>query len=69
MNDSANAVETGLPAHVQLIQMCAGAWVASGLYAAAKLGLADQLANGPRSALDLASWRAFRPSRRQKCRR
>jgi len=54
MSDSATAVETGLPAHVQLIQMCAGAWVASGLYAAAKLGLADHLANGPRSALDLA---------------
>jgi hypothetical protein len=54
MSDSGSAVETGLPAHVQLIQMCAGAWVAAGLYAAAKLGLADHLADGPRSALDLA---------------
>lgn len=54
MSDSANAVETGLPAHVQLIQMFAAAWVASGLYAAAKLGLADHLADRPRSALELA---------------
>jgi hypothetical protein len=42
------------PPHVQLIMMCAGGWVASAVYAAAKLGLADHLADGPRSAADLA---------------
>ena len=42
-----------LPPHVRLIQM--GTQVISRtLYAAAKLGLADQLASGPRSALELA---------------
>ena len=43
-----------LPAHVQLIQMCAGGWVAAALYAAAKLGIADHLADGARSAAELA---------------
>ncbi len=48
--DSAKA----LPPHVQLIQMAAGSWVAAIVYAAAKLGLADHLAAGPRSAAELA---------------
>jgi len=55
MSDSGRGAEAGLPAHVQLIQMCAGAWVAAALYGAAKLGLADHLADGPRGALDLAT--------------
>lgn len=55
MSESGGGVQAGLPAHVQLIQMCAGAWVAAAAYAAAKLALADHLAGGPRSALDLAS--------------
>jgi hypothetical protein len=55
MSEVATAVDTGVPAHAQLIQMCAGAWVAAGLYGAAKLGLADHLADGPRSAIDLAT--------------
>ncbi len=49
------ATAPALPAHVQLIQMTAGAWVASALYGAAKLGIADLLADGPRTAADLAS--------------
>ena len=44
-----------LPAHVQLIQMCAGAWVSAAVCAAARLGIADHLAGGARSAADLAS--------------
>jgi hypothetical protein len=54
MIDSERAAAPALPAHVQLIQMCAGAWVSSAVYAAAKLGLADHLADGPRSASELA---------------
>lgn len=42
------------PAHVQLIQMCAGAWVAAAVYAAAKLAIADHLADGAKSAAELA---------------
>lgn len=42
------------PAHVQLIQMATASWVSRVVYAAAKLGLADHLAAGPRSAEDLA---------------
>ena len=48
------ATAPALPAHVQLIQMAAGSWVAAALYGAAKLGLADLLADGPRTAADLA---------------
>ena len=42
------------PPHAQLIQMGFGYWVSRAVYAAAKLGLADKLAGGPRSATELA---------------
>lgn len=51
---NADPAAAPLPPHVQLIQMCAGGWVAAALYGAAKLGLADHLADGPRSAAELA---------------
>jgi hypothetical protein len=47
------ASETVLP-HAQLIQMATGKWVAAIVYAAAKLGIADHLADGPRSAMELS---------------
>jgi len=43
-----------LPPHVQLIQMGRAHVVSRTVYAAAKLGLADQLASGPKSAVELA---------------
>jgi hypothetical protein len=43
-----------LPSHVQLIHMGTGYWVSRIVYAAAKLGLADHLAGGPKSAAELA---------------
>lgn len=49
------AADSFVPAHVQLIQMCAGGWVAAAVYGAAKLGLADHLADGPRTADELAA--------------
>lgn len=42
------------PPHAQLIQMASAYWVSKLIYAAAKLGLADLLAGGARSAADLA---------------
>ena len=42
------------PPHIQIIQMGTGYWVSRLVGAAASLGLADHLANGPRSAADLA---------------
>ena len=42
------------PPHIQLIQMGTGYWVSRLVGAAASLGLADHLANGPKSAADLA---------------
>ena len=57
------AVPSKLPPHVQLIQMATGAWVARTVYAAAMLGLADQLTDGPKSAAELARpVRAHAPS-------
>ena len=51
------------PPHVQLIQMAISAWVARTLHAAAKMGLADQLTSGPKSAAELAGpLRAHAPS-------
>ncbi len=43
-----------VPPHIQIIQMGTGYWVSRLVGAAASLGLADHLANGPRSATDLA---------------
>ena len=43
-----------VPPHVQIIQMGTAFWVSRLVYTAAKLDLADQLADGPRTAADLA---------------
>jgi len=43
-----------LPPHVQLIQMGTAYWASRIVYAAAKLGLADQLGTGAKSAEELA---------------
>jgi hypothetical protein len=43
-----------LPPHAQLIQMATAGWVSRVTYAAARLGLADHLAEEPKSAEELA---------------
>jgi hypothetical protein len=43
-----------LPPHAQLIQMATAGWVSRVTYAAARLGLADHLAEGPKTAVELA---------------
>ncbi len=43
------------PPHVQLIQMVSASWVSRALYAAARLGIADALADGAQSAAELAT--------------
>ena len=44
----------GLPPHVKLIEMGLASWVSQILYAAAKLGIADALADVPRTAFEIA---------------
>jgi O-methyltransferase domain/Dimerisation domain len=44
----------GLPPHVKLIEMGLASWVSRILYAAAKLGIADALADVPRTAFEIA---------------
>jgi hypothetical protein len=53
MSESAGSTATK-PPYAQLIEMAMAHWVSQIVYVAAKLGLADRLANGPRSAEDLA---------------
>jgi hypothetical protein len=48
------AASLSLPPHVQLIQMGAASWVSAVVYVAAKLAIADRLAEAPRSAAELA---------------
>lgn len=55
MSDERSAHPGSLPAHAQLIQMGAASWVSATVYAAAKLGLADHLSAGPRSAVEVAA--------------
>ena len=43
------------PPHAQLIQMATAYWGSRALYAAARLGLADRIADGSRSPADLAT--------------
>jgi hypothetical protein len=54
MTESIQGVPPSLPPHVQLIQMGTGGAVANVVHIAAKLGLADKLADGPKSAAELA---------------
>jgi Dimerisation domain len=53
MSDSNEALPTP-PPHAQLMQMAMGQLVSRVLYAAAKLGLADELATGSKNASELA---------------
>jgi hypothetical protein len=48
------AAAPALPPHAHLIQMGTASWVSAVVYGAAKLGIADHLAAGPRSAAELA---------------
>jgi hypothetical protein len=43
-----------VPAHVQLIQVATGCWISRIISTAARLGLADHLSSGPKSAADIA---------------
>lgn len=54
MTKSIQATAPALPPHVQLIQMGTGGAVANVVNIAAKIGLADQLADSPKSAAELA---------------
>ena len=45
----------------QLVQMIIGSWVSRAIYLAAKLQIADLLADGPRSAEDLADTAGVAP--------
>lgn len=54
MSDGQGATPPDLPPHAQLIQMGAALWVSAVVYAAAKLSLADHLADEPKNAVELA---------------
>jgi len=54
MAESIQAAPSSLPPHVELMRMGSGGAVAHVIHMAARLGLADRLADGPRSAAELA---------------
>ena len=54
MSDDQQSTSQAMPPHAELIQMGTASWVSGVVYAAAKLGLADELATGPKSAAELA---------------
>jgi len=51
---SASETPGALPPHAQLIQMGTASWISALVYAAAKVGIADHLADGPKSAAEAA---------------
>ncbi len=46
---------TELPPPVRLVQMMTGYWISQSVYVTAKLGIADQLTDGPRTSEELAA--------------
>jgi hypothetical protein len=63
MTTPPDATSPTLPPHAQLIQMFSAGWKSSLLHAAAEIGLADQLAAGPKTADEVAqSLRLHAPS-------
>ena len=54
MTDNQQSKNQALPPHAQLVQMAMAHWVSHIVYVAAKLSLADHLAQGPKSADALA---------------
>jgi hypothetical protein len=55
MSDDVSAGAGTTPPPVALLQMMTGYWVSQAVYVAAKLGIADVLAEGPRRGEDLAA--------------
>jgi hypothetical protein len=51
----ADTISDDVPPHVQMIRMGTGHWLSALVYTAAKISLADHLADGPRSADELAA--------------
>lgn len=47
--------ETGIPPTVAMLQLISGFWISRAIYIAAKLGLADHLRDGTKSAAELAA--------------
>ena len=54
MSEQTFSSAAGLPPHIEIIQMASAIWTARAVYAAARLGLADILSNGPLTADDIA---------------
>src|SRR5262245_40020887 len=54
MSENVPAPPGAIPPQVTLLQMMTGYWVSQAVYVAAKLGIADHMADGPRSCDDLA---------------
>ena len=52
---SASTPEVGPPPPAALLQMMTGYWISKAIYVAAKLGVADLVAEGPRTADELAA--------------
>jgi hypothetical protein len=52
---------TGLPPYAAVLRMALGAWVAQALYVAARLGIADHLNAGPKTADELAAATGAQP--------
>jgi methyltransferase family protein len=48
------AGDTAIPAHIRLIQLATAIWPSRVVYVAAKMGLADHLADAPKDARELA---------------
>lgn len=55
MADTIEAATPPVPPHVQVIEMGTGSAVANVVHVAARIGLADELSAGPKSAIELAA--------------
>src|SRR5215831_11382325 len=62
MNGARTAPATEVPPAMQMLQLIAGFWISRCIYITAKLGIADLLRDGPKSADELAAATSTNPA-------
>ena len=55
MSQSQLDVQSDVPPHIAMLQLISGFWISRAIYIAAKLGIADRLGDGPKTADEIAA--------------
>src|SRR5688500_4239144 len=55
MSQSKSGSQTDMPPHIAMLQMISGFWISRAIYIVAKLGIADHLQDGSKTAAEIAA--------------